>query len=487
LGFENQGSDITLIKRNPFTLTMQIQYIACFVLLAPLVAANKLQTSGRTAPDQSTEVTKEMQQDLQIHDGFAAQAAQDAEIEKQVRASKELSAIQISSRTAPDQSVEVAREMQQNIQIHDGFAAQAEEDTQIEKQVEANRELQALQISHAATPLFHLTVDQQQHMHSGCVDACHSSQVESKCVTACEAAMYACIDHTGPAETPKDTDACQAKVLKQYKAKPKAFLQIRRNIDDDNAQATEMARMEDQADKIMSEDDDVDETSGSNGSERSTDEEDSFIQVKRNIDDDNAQAADMAHMEDQADNIMGEDNDETSASDSDEPGSEDKADSFIQVKRNIDDDNAQAAEMARMEDQADKIMGEDNDETSQNESEEQGGEDEADSFMQVIQAKRNIDDDNAQAAEMAHMEDQADKIMGEEDDDDDETSRSNGSERGSTDGEDSFIQVKRNIDDDNAQAAEMARMEDQADKTLSDDDSQIAEDSHSDEQSEEGE
>merc|ERR1719263_842792 len=184
---------------------------------------------------------------------------------------------------------------------------------------------------------------------------------------------------------------------------------------------------------------------------------------------------------------MGEDNDETSASDSDESGSGDQADSFIQVNRNIDDDNAQAAEMARMEDQAaqaDNIMGGDDDETPQNESKEQGSVDEADSFMQVIQAKRNIDDDNVQAAEMAHMEDQADKIMSE--DDDDETSGSNGSER-STDEEDSFIQVKRNIDDDNAQAAEMARMEDQADKTLSDDDSQIAEDSQSDEQSEEGE
>merc|ERR1719460_2617078 len=116
---------------------------------------------------------------------------------------------------------------------------------------------------------------------------------------------------------------------------------------------------------------------------------------------------------------MGEDNDETSASDSDELGSGDQADSFIQVKRSIDDDNAQAAEMARMEDQADKIMGEDDDETSQNESEEQGGEDKADSFMQVIQAKRNIDDDNAQAAEMARMEDQAaqaDNIMGGDDD-----------------------------------------------------------------------
>merc|ERR1719171_746513 len=90
-----------------------------------------------------------MQQNLQIHDGFAQQAAEDTEIEKQVKASKELSAIQISSRTAPDQSAEVAREMQQNIQIHDSFASQQAEDTEVARQVEANRELQALQISTA--------------------------------------------------------------------------------------------------------------------------------------------------------------------------------------------------------------------------------------------------------------------------------------------------------------------------------------------------
>ena len=35
--------------------------------------------------------------------------------------------------------------------------------------------------------------------------------------------------------------------------------------------------------------------------------------------------------------------------------------SFIQLKRNIDDDNAEAAEMARLEAQSDKDMGEDND------------------------------------------------------------------------------------------------------------------------------
>merc|ERR1740127_188383 len=107
---------------------------------------------------------------------------------------------------------------------------------------------------------------------------------------------------------------------------------------------------------------------------------------------------------------MGEDNDETSASDSDELGSGDQADSFIQVKRNIDDDNAQAAEMARMEDQADKIMGEDDDETSENNDDQNKSDDEDDSFIQLRKhmKTRNIDDDNAEAAEMARMEDQAD-------------------------------------------------------------------------------
>merc|ERR1719263_788252 len=84
---------------------------------------------------------------------------------------------------------------------------------------------------------------------------------------------------------------------------------------------------------------------------------DAFLQIKRNIDDDNAQAAEMAHMEDQADKIMGEDQDDYGKSDDSEDSKEPGTDSFLQIKRNIDDDNAQAAEMARMEDQADKIMG----------------------------------------------------------------------------------------------------------------------------------
>merc|ERR1719217_2011360 len=94
--------------------------------------------------------------------------------------------------------------------------------------------------------------------------------------------------------------------------------------------------------------------------------------------------------------------------------SEDTAFSFLQIKRNIDDDNAQAAEMARMEDQADKIMGEDQDDHGKSDDSEDSKEPGTDAFLQI---KRNIDDDNAQAAEMAHMEDQADKIMGEDQDD----------------------------------------------------------------------
>merc|ERR1712167_237914 len=62
----------------------------------------------------------------------------------------------------------------------------------------------------------HLRAEQKKTMHFGCVTAC-VGPVESKCVTACEAAMYKCIDETGPNETPKDTEACQGKVLKLYK------------------------------------------------------------------------------------------------------------------------------------------------------------------------------------------------------------------------------------------------------------------------------
>merc|ERR1719428_1776726 len=108
--------------------------------------------------------------------------------------------------------------------------------------------------------------------------------------------------------------------------------------------------------------------------------------------------------------------------------------SFLQVGKNIDDDNAQAAEMARLEDQADKIMGEDDGESSENNEDQNKSDDEDDSFIQLRKhmKTRNIDDDNAEAAEMARLENQSDKIMGE---DDDESSENNDSDDENPDAE----------------------------------------------------
>merc|ERR1711879_408906 len=71
-------------------------------------------------------------------------------------------------------------------------------------------------VAKASSKHVQLTVEQQQHMHFGCLTACKPSPVESKCVTACEAEMYRCIDETGPNETPKDTEACHTKTLKHF-------------------------------------------------------------------------------------------------------------------------------------------------------------------------------------------------------------------------------------------------------------------------------
>jgi len=146
------------------------------------------------------------------------------------------------------------------------------------------------------------------------------------------------------------------------------FLQVRRNIDDDNAEAAEMARLEAQSDKDMGEDDDESSKSDDSDDADTSADEESFVQVKRNIDDDNAEAAEMARLEAQSDKDMGEDDDESSKSDdSDDADTSADEESFVQVKRNIDDDNAEAAEMARLEAQSDKDMGEDDDESSKNE------------------------------------------------------------------------------------------------------------------------
>jgi len=51
----------------------------------------------------------------------------------------------IASRTAPDVAEKVAQEARENIQIHDGFAAEEKKDIAKEKQVKANKDLSALQ------------------------------------------------------------------------------------------------------------------------------------------------------------------------------------------------------------------------------------------------------------------------------------------------------------------------------------------------------
>ena len=50
-------------------------------------------------------------------------------------------------RTAPDVAAEVARETQENIQIHDQFKSQEDKDVEQEKKVKANKDLTALQTS----------------------------------------------------------------------------------------------------------------------------------------------------------------------------------------------------------------------------------------------------------------------------------------------------------------------------------------------------
>merc|ERR1719240_302887 len=98
----------------------------------------------KTAPDVAAKVAQESQENIQIHDGFLAEEKQDIVKEKQVKANKDLSAIQIK-KTAPDVAEKVAQEARENIQIHDGFAAEEKKDIAKEKQVKANKDLSALQ------------------------------------------------------------------------------------------------------------------------------------------------------------------------------------------------------------------------------------------------------------------------------------------------------------------------------------------------------
>merc|ERR1719171_3186674 len=108
---------------------------------------------------------------------------------------------------------------------------------------------------------------------------------------------------------------------------------------------------------------------------------------------------------------MGEDDDESSKTDDQGDASDDE--SFIQLKRNIDDDNAEAAEMARLEAQSDKDLGEDDDETSAASDDEETTDGDESLMQTARKLGRNIDDDNAEAAEMARLEAQSDKDLGE--------------------------------------------------------------------------
>merc|ERR1719174_1188209 len=105
-------------------------------------------------------------------------------------------------------------------------------------------------------------------------------------------------------------------------------------------------------------------------------------------------------MEDNIDKLEGED-DDSAASGSDEPSDDNDEESFVQVSRkmrNIDDENAEAAEMAKMEDNIDKLEGEDEDSAASG-SDEPSDDNQEESFVQVSRKMRNIDDENAEAAE----------------------------------------------------------------------------------------
>ena len=85
----------------------------------------------------------------------------------------------------------------------------------------------------------------------------------------------------------------------------------------------------------------------------------SFLQVKRHSDDDDAEGAEMARMEDQIDKLEGEDDDVTGNVDSDEsqPPDADESGSFTQMNEHNDEEDVEGADMARMEDQIDTLEG----------------------------------------------------------------------------------------------------------------------------------
>lgn len=215
-----------------------------------------------------------------------------------------------------------------------------------------------------------MSVEQQRTMHSGCVSACKPSPVESKCVTACEAAMYKCIDETGPNETPKDTKKCQDGVLKLYqdtkgvekkeekkdegkkeekkaeKKKAKSFLQIV----DDAEDGSDFEETHDDDDTIES-----DETESTESNEEVEDgsETDSAGEDEGESEADEEEESTSSDAEDEESATSDEEtaeegSDETEADEASEEGSEesseddsagDEDESFLQTSRRSDDDD----------------------------------------------------------------------------------------------------------------------------------------------------
>jgi len=65
--------------------------VACAVAIFAVATALQLQT----APDVSEKVAQEARENIQIHDGFAAQEKKDDDMQKKVKADKDLSALQL--------------------------------------------------------------------------------------------------------------------------------------------------------------------------------------------------------------------------------------------------------------------------------------------------------------------------------------------------------------------------------------------------------
>merc|ERR1719316_1245597 len=110
-------------------------------------AAHEHDSLMKTAPDVAAKVAQESQENIQIHDQFLAEEKKDIAKEKQVKANKDLVALQ--KKNAPNVEQQVAQQSQENIQIHDQFLAEEKKDIAKEKQVKANKDLVALQKKNA--------------------------------------------------------------------------------------------------------------------------------------------------------------------------------------------------------------------------------------------------------------------------------------------------------------------------------------------------